>query len=134
VSDPLAYLTAPPYTASSCTADPLTHYGNGGSSYSVGPGSAYSTTQAGNTVCYTSLSLGMNSDTVTVNPGIYVITGALSFASATTLGGNGVTFYLVGNGSVTIANGATLNLSARLRSRGEPLRHSKAFCIFRTQR
>jgi len=112
VSDPLAYLTAPPYTASSCTADPLTHYGNGGSSYSVGPGSAYSTTQAGNTVCYTSLSLGMNSDTVTVNPGIYVITGALSFASATTLGGNGVTFYLVGNGSVTIANGATLNLSA----------------------
>ena len=31
--------TVPTYSAAQCTADPLTHYGNGGSSYSVGPGS-----------------------------------------------------------------------------------------------
>jgi len=111
-SDPLAYLSPPPYTASSCGSDPLTHYGNGGSSYSVGPGSTYSTTQGGNTVCYTSLTLGVNADTVTVNPGIYVITGALTFASGATLGGTGVTFYLVGSGSVNIGNNASLTFTA----------------------
>jgi Flp pilus assembly protein TadG len=112
VSDPIAYLQPPTYTASSCTSDPLTHYGNGGSSYAVGPGSTYSTTQTGNLVCYSSLTLGSNNDTVTLNPGVYVITGALTFASGTTLGGNGVTFYLTGSGSVTIANNATPNLTA----------------------
>lgn len=112
VSDPLSWLTPPSYTASSCTADPLTHHGNGGSTYSVGPGSANSTTQNGNTVCYTSLTLGVNADTVTVNPGIYVITGPLTFASGTTLGGSGVTFYLTGTGQVNIGNGATFNFSA----------------------
>lgn len=111
-SDPLAYLAPPAYTASSCGSDPLTHYGNGGSSYSVGPGSAYSTTQSGNLVCYSSLTLGVNADTVTLNPGIYVITGAMTFASGTVLGGTGVTFYLTGSGSLNIGNGATFNLSA----------------------
>jgi Flp pilus assembly protein TadG len=111
-SDPMAYLTAPTYSASSCGSDPLTHYGNGGSSYSVGPGSTYSTTQNGNTVCYTSLSLGINNDTVTVNPGIYVITGAMTFASGTVAGGAGVTFYLTGSASLSIGNGATFTLSA----------------------
>ena len=112
VSDPLAFLQPPAYSASSCGSDPLTHYGNGGSSYAVGPGSGYSTTQSGNTVCYTSLSLGVNNDTVTLNPGIYVITGAMSFASGTIPGGQGVTFYLVGTASLSIANGAKLDISA----------------------
>ena len=112
VSDPLGYLTPPSYTASSCTSDPITHYSNGGTSYTIGPNSSYSTTQGGNLVCYSSLSLGSNGDTVTLNPGIYVITGQLSFASGTTLGGNGVTFYLVGNGSVNIGNGATTSFTA----------------------
>ena len=112
VSDPLAFLQPPSYTPASCGSDPLTHYGNGGSSYSVGPGSAYSTTQSGNLVCYTSLTLGANNDQVTLNPGTYVITGALTFNSGTNFGGQGVTFYLTGSGSVNIANGATLALSA----------------------
>ncbi len=112
VSDPLASLSPPSYSLPSCTLDPLAHHGNGGSTYSVGPGSTYSTTQNGNTVCYTSLTLGVNGDTVTLNPGIYVITGALTFASGTVLGGSGVTFYLVGLGQVNIGNGATLNFSA----------------------
>ena len=113
VPDPLAGMSPPSYTGgSSCTADPLTHYGNGGSSYSVGPGSTYSTTQGGDLVCYTSLTLGSNGDTVTINAGIYVITGALTFNSGTNLGGTGVMFYIVGSGSVNIGNGATVNLQA----------------------
>jgi Flp pilus assembly protein TadG len=111
-SDPLAYLSPPSYTPSSCTADPLSHYGNGGSSYSVGPGSTYSTTQSGNVVCYTSLTLGWNNDTVTINPGTYVITGPMTFASGTVQGGDGVTFYLTGTGSVNIGNGANFTLTA----------------------
>lgn len=112
ISDPLGFLQPPTYSAASCGNDPLTHFGNGGASYSVGPGSAFSTTQTGNIVCYNSLTLGANGDTVTVNPGIYVITGALTFASGTNLGGQGVTFYLTGNGSVNIGNNANLNFSA----------------------
>ena len=111
VADPLAGLSPPTYNAAQCTADPLTHYGNGGTSYSVGPGSAFSTTQGGTLVCYTSLTLGANSDTVDILPGIYVITGAMTFNSGTNTGGTGVTFYLVGSSaSVTIQNGATVNL------------------------
>jgi len=112
VNDPLGFLEPPSYSASDCGSDPLTHYGNGGSSYIVGPGAAYSTTQNSNTVCYSSLSLGVNNDTVTLNPGVYVITGALTFASGKTLGGDGVTFYLCGNASVNIGNGAMLNFTA----------------------
>jgi Flp pilus assembly protein TadG len=111
VSDPLAYLSPPSYTASSCTGDPAGSY-QGGSTYNVGPGSSHSTTQNGNLVCYTSLTLGGNGNTVTVNPGIYVITGTLSLTSGTVRGGNGVTFYLVGSGSVNLANGTTFNFTA----------------------
>lgn len=111
VSDPLAYLSPPSYTASSCTGDPF-GFVQGGATYSVGPGSAHSTTQNGNLVCYTSLNLGVNGDTVTVNPGIYVITGALATGSGTVSGGDGVMFYIVGNGSVNIANGSKISLTA----------------------
>jgi len=109
--------TVPTYTGSSCTADPLTHYGNGGSSYSVGPSSTYSTTQSGNLVCYTSLTVGTNGDKVNLNPGVYVISnGELHFESgannASNTGGNGVFFYLVGTASLVIDNGANVNLTA----------------------
>jgi hypothetical protein len=109
--------TVPTYNAASCTADPLTHYGSGGSSYSVGPGSTYSTTQTGGVVCYNSLTVGVNNDTVNLNPGIYVINGgSLHFESgannASNTGGSGVFFYLVGNASLTIDNGANVNLTA----------------------
>jgi len=111
-------MPAPPtYTASSCTADPLTHYGNGGSAYSVGPGSTYSTTQTGNLVCYTSLTVGSNNDAVTLNAGAYVISGGeLHFESGngghSNLGGNGVLFYLTNGASLVIDNGANVNLVA----------------------
>jgi Flp pilus assembly protein TadG len=109
--------TVPTYSASQCTADPLTHYGNGGSSYSVGPGSTYSTTQTGSLVCYNSLTVGTNGDNVNLNPGIYVLNGGeLHFESgsgnASNTGGNGVFFYLVGGASLVIDNGANVNLTA----------------------
>ena len=109
----------PTYTSARCTADPLTHYGNGGSAYSVGPGSdpAFSNTQGGNLVCYNSLTVGANGDKVTLNAGIYVINGGtLHFLSgannASNLGGNGVFFYLVGTANLLIDNGANVNLTA----------------------
>jgi hypothetical protein len=107
----------PTYTAAQCTADPLTHYGSGGSSYSVGPGSTYSTTQTGGVVCYNSLTVGTNGDHVNLNAGVYVINGGtLHFMSgannASNTGGNGVVFYLVGNANLVIDNGANVNLTA----------------------
>jgi hypothetical protein len=108
---------APTYSSAQCTADPLTHYGSGGSSYSVGPGSSYSTTQSGGVVCYNSLTVGINSDRVNLNAGIYVINGGtlhfLSGANNTSsTGGNGVVFYLTGTANLVIDNGANVNLTA----------------------
>jgi Flp pilus assembly protein TadG len=100
---------------SKCTADPLGHYNNGGSTYSVGPLSdtTLSNTQGGNLVCYNSLTVGSNNDNVTLNPGIYVINGGiLSFLSGKTTGGNGVFFYLTGGAHLTIDNNANVNLTA----------------------
>ncbi|MGB6690353.1 MAG: pilus assembly protein TadG-related protein [Terracidiphilus sp.] len=109
---------APTYNSSQCTADPLSSYGNGGSSYSVGPGSGNGTTQTGNVICYNALTLGANGDKVNVNPGTYIITGGeLHFESgannASNTGGNGVFFYLVNGASLVIDNGANVNLTAQ---------------------
>jgi len=107
----------PTYNPAQCTADPTSHY-YGGQSYSVGPGSTYSTTQqSGTTVCYTSLTVGQNNEAVNLNPGIYVISnGSLHFESGannvSNTGGNGVIFYLTGTASVTIDNNANVNLTA----------------------
>jgi Flp pilus assembly protein TadG len=109
----------PAYNAAQCTADPLGHYGNGGSTYTVGPGSdsTLTNTQSGNLACYNSLMVGTNNDKVTLNPGIYVIKGGtLHFESgnsnASNQGGNGVFFYLVGGANLVIDNGANVNLTA----------------------
>ena len=113
VTNPLAYLQPPSYNAAQCGSDPLTPLWSGWQFLCRGAGSTYSTTQNGDLVCYSSLTLGSNGDTVTINPGIYVITGALTFNSGKNLGGDGVTFYFTGSGSINIGNGATINLSAR---------------------
>lgn len=107
----------PSYTASQCTADPLGSYGNGGSTYSVGPGSGNGNTQSGSVICYNSLTVGANGDKVNLDAGIYVINGGeLHFESgsgnASNTGGNGVFFYLLGNASLVIDNGANVNLTA----------------------
>lgn len=108
---------APTYSSSQCTADPLKSYGNGGSAYTVGPGSSNGTTQGGSTICYSALTVGANGDAVTLNPGVYVINGGeLHFESGTgnksNLGGQGVLFYLTNGASLVIDNGANVNLVA----------------------
>ena len=96
-----------------CSADPLSSVTNGGSSYTVGPNSTYGTTVNGNTICYNSLSVNSNGDTVTLNAGIYVINGGtLHFYSGTNGGGTGVFFYLENSANVVIDNGANVKISA----------------------
>ncbi len=109
---------APTYDPKQCTSDPLTHYGNGSSSYSIGPNGNFTNTQQGGTVCYSGgLTIGSNNDTVNLNPGIYVINGGtVEFKSGanghSNTGGNGVFFYLTNNASLVIDNGANVNLVA----------------------
>jgi Flp pilus assembly protein TadG len=104
----------PSYSAASCTADPLSKQGGGGATYSVGPGGSSPTiNQTGGLVCYNNLTIGSNGDTVTINPGIYVINGGeLHFLSARAAGGSGVFFYLTGGASLVVDNGANVTLSA----------------------
>jgi len=96
--------TVPAY--STCLADPLP--GGGGVSYTVGPSSA------GGTVCYKALTVNGNGNTVTLNPGIYIINeGELHFNSGgPNLGGNGVVFFLTNGAYMSIDNGANVNLVA----------------------
>ena len=108
---------APTYNASQCTSDPVNNFPNGNGSYSVGPGSANSTTQGGDLVCYSSLEVGKNNNSVTLNSGIYVINGGnLRFYSKnggySNYGGNGVYFYLTNGATLTIDQGAIVNLTA----------------------
>jgi Flp pilus assembly protein TadG len=97
--------TAPAY--SSCVNDP----GGAWGTFTWGPASASSV------ICYNALTVGSNGSTCTLNPGTYVINGGeLHFESGannhSNLGGNGVFFYLVGNASLVIDNGANVNLVA----------------------
>jgi len=93
-------------TYSTCANDPLP--GGGGNSYTVGPSSS------SGTACYKALTVDGNGNTVTLNPGNYVINGGeLHFESGLNRGGNGVFFYLVNGASVVIDNGANVNLVAQ---------------------
>jgi hypothetical protein len=69
---------------------------------------------AGGTICYKALTVNGNGDTVTLNPGIYIINGGeLHFNSGgPNLGGNGVFFFLTNGANLSIDNGANVNLVA----------------------
>jgi len=100
-----------------CSANPVT---GSNTSYTVGPGSSYGTTLSsanGNMVCYNGLIVNGNSNTVTLNSGIYIINGTgglgLHFESGgPNPGGNGVLFYLENGAMLTIDSGANVNLVA----------------------
>lgn len=98
-SDPLASQISPPtYTAGSCTAAPS--------------GNTWGPATAGGTVCYSgSISVKNN---VTMNAGVYVITGNLDLGGHGSLTGTGVTIYIAPGGSLGGGgNGnTTLNLTA----------------------
>jgi len=96
----------PAPTYSTCLPNPGGNWGT----FTWGPSSPTGT------ICYSSLTVGANGSTCTLNPGIYVITGTLHFESGASghsnLGGNGVFFYLTGSANLVIDNGANVNLVA----------------------
>ena len=100
VSDPLAYLSPPSFSASSCVANPNIGYGT----HSIGPSS-------GGTICYNGLSVG-GGGTLTLDPGLYIINGTLSFGGGASISGTGVTFYLPPGAALSIGNGADEVLAA----------------------
>lgn len=101
VSDPLAYLSPPSFSTSSCVADPNIGWGT----HTIGPSTS------GGTICYNGLSVG-GGGTLTLNPGLYIINGVLNFGGGATITGTGVTFYLPPGASLSIGNGANETLAA----------------------
>jgi Putative Flp pilus-assembly TadE/G-like len=101
VGDPLSFVDPPTFTPSSCLADP-----HPTANATLGP------SIAGGTICYNGLSIS-GSGTVTLNPGVYVINGALSSSGSATISGTGITFYLAPpNGSVSLTGSGALDISA----------------------
>jgi Flp pilus assembly protein TadG len=111
--NPLAYLSAPSFSTSSCLSDPHITGSSGGS---IGP------SVSGGTVCYNGLSIS-GSGAVSMAPGTYIINGAMSMSGSGSLnmtGGTasggvtpGVTIYLAPpNGSLSLTGSGALNISA----------------------
>jgi hypothetical protein len=101
VSDPLAYLSPPAFSASSCLPDPKL---GGGVTTTIGPSS-------GGTICYNGLSIGGGA-TATLNPGVYIINGAFKINGGSGVSGSGVTFYLPAGASVSFNGGTVFTLTA----------------------
>lgn len=102
VSDPLSGLVAPTFNSASCLSDPHVN-----STSTIGPASS------GGTICYNGLTISAGSGTVTLNPGIYVINGKLSFTGSAAVTGTGVTFYLPSNGDqISMTESGAVTLSA----------------------
>jgi hypothetical protein len=117
-TDPLAYLTPPPVPA--CAPIPMLINGPGSSNVNPG-GICYSVTVSGlanvtfNPGEYAGINLSASSGAITFNPGLYVIAvGGLNLAaSAGTMIGNGVTFYVgPAGGSVLYNSLAASSLTA----------------------
>ena len=104
VADPLAALAPPTWTSSSCVADPVGGRWGTNGKYTIGPSS-------GGTVCYNGLNIS-NGVTATLNPGLYIINGALTVGGGSNISGAGVSFYLPVGASTSIANGINFNLAA----------------------
>jgi hypothetical protein len=99
-SDPLAGTVSPPSNPGGCTNLNVT------SSQTIGPSSS------GSSICYSSLSI-QSGAIASLNPGTYYINGNLSVSGGASLTGLGpVSFYITNGGSVSIAGGATMNLTA----------------------
>jgi hypothetical protein len=99
--DPLSYLPKPTFSTSSCINDPHPT-GNA----TLGP------SVAGGTICYNGLSIS-GSGTVTLNPGVYIINGAMSQTGSEQISGTGITIYLAApNGSLSLTGSGALNISA----------------------
>jgi len=109
--NPLAYLSAPSFSTSSCQSDPHITGSTGGT---IGPATP------GGTVCYNGLSIS-GSGAVTMTPGLYIINGSMSMSGSGSLSmgalgtgtASGVTIYLAPpNGSLSLTGSGALAISA----------------------
>ncbi len=66
---------------------------------------------AGGTICYNGLTIS-NGATATLQPGLYIINGTLTFSGGSKVSGTGVTFYLPPGASLNIGNGTNFSLAA----------------------
>jgi Flp pilus assembly protein TadG len=94
-TDPLAYESAP--TFASCTTT----------------GKVVTTTTTLNPGTYCG-GITINAATVTFNPGLYIVTGGMTWENGSTVTGTGVTFYLTTGGGSTYANFNILNSTVTL--------------------
>jgi hypothetical protein len=102
-ANPLGYLAAPAFSVASCLANPRF---TGSSSNTIGP------VVSGGTVCYNGLSM-TGSGSLTMNPGTYIIDGAMSMTGSGAISGSGVTIYLAPpSGSLSLTGSGALNLTA----------------------
>lgn len=103
VSDPLASLSPPTFSAGSCLADPKF---TGSKANTVGPA------VPGGTICYTGFT-NTGSGSVTFNPGLYIINGNFSSTGSGNLSGSGVTFYLPsGSNAFSLTGSGDINFTA----------------------
>lgn len=101
--NPLSFLTAPSFSVSSCLANPRF---TGSSAHTIGPA------VSGGTVCYNGLSM-TGSGSLTMNPGTYIINGAMSMSGSGVISGSGITIYLAPpNGSLSLTGSGALNITA----------------------
>lgn len=101
-ADPLAFLSAPAYTAGSCLANPNI---NGSGTYTLGPSTS------GGTVCYNGLTINGGGKT-TLNAGTYVINGSMVLNGSGTVLGTGITLYFPSGASYVDNGSETLTISA----------------------
>ena len=106
LSDPLAYVSSPVFSP----CNPLT------------TGKIYSTSQTIIPGTYCGTFRVTNGATITMTPGLYIITGGINIDGASTLQGNGVTLYLTRGGGYPFGtvrvDSSTLNISAPLDNSG----------------
>jgi Flp pilus assembly protein TadG len=96
--DPLSFVTPPTNIYGSCQS--LT-------------GNIPSTLSAG---CYSGLTV---KGKLQLNPGLYYITGPVLINSGSSVTGTDVTFFVTGNGSLTMNSGSNLNISAPVGTSGQ---------------
>jgi hypothetical protein len=93
-ADPFARLAEPKVPSS-----PPDFNSNGDQAVTVSPGA------------YSYLALG-GQDTVTMEPGLYIVTGGLSFGGDDHVTGSGVTFFLAGQAALSFGGGDVVSLAA----------------------
>ena len=101
-SDPFAYETAPVF--SSCPQHPSpTSISSASGTVTLNPGSYCG-------------GININASTVNFNPGLYIVTGGMTWQNGSTITGTGVTFYLTTGGGYSYGNfnidNSTVTLSA----------------------